>query len=399
MSRTAAFSRRDPVLTGPSPGSALAPRPSGAIWLPTVDEAFRRMLAAIEGAIVSVRLETYIFREGEVGDRFRDALVAAARRGVRVRVLLDGFGSADLPRNYWDRLRAAGGEMYTFNPRSLLALAVRNHRKLLLVDDALGFIGGFNLADEYAGDGVGTGWRDLGLALNGTLIAGLAASFDAMWAHRDFHYIGGLRALRARLQHRFGQTASAQLALAGPGLGRNAVQKMLVRGVREADEVRIIAAYFTPSRRLRRALRQVVRRGGRVRVILAAKTDVPMAQAAARTFYTRLLRAGIELAEYEPQILHAKLVIAGQSVFVGSANLDARSLAVNYELMARIYDPALAAEGRAIFDADWKLSRQIRWEEWSRRQTWTSRLYGALARFCLTKIDPWFARRQLRNLA
>ncbi|HVW22767.1 MAG TPA: phospholipase D-like domain-containing protein [Opitutaceae bacterium] len=398
MSRIPQLAEND-GLGAAAPRAGAAPRGQPARWLPTVDEAYRQMLAAIERACFSIRFEFYIFRAGDPGDRFREALVAAARRGVRVRVLLDDFGSGDLHRDYWDRLRAAGGEMQWFNRRPLLRLPVRNHQKLVVVDDAVGFVGGFNLAPEYAGDGVESGWRDLGLMLSGSLVSGLASAFDAMWQHRDFKGYRAIRALGSRWRHRLRRASNSMLALTGPAFGRNTFQEMVIKDILAARDVRIIAAYFTPSLRLRRALRRVVRSGGRVRVILAGKTDVPMVQAAGRTFYRRLLRAGIELAEYQPQVLHAKLVLADDVVFAGSANLDVRSLTVNYELMVRLADRGLAEGGRAIFDADWARSRPILREEWRRTRTWADKLYGAAARFCLTKIDPWFARVRLRNLA
>jgi cardiolipin synthase len=133
-----------------------------ATWLASVDEAYRQMLAALGAARTSVRLEIYIFKPGEPGDLFREALVAAALRGVKVRVLLDGFGSRDLPPDYWRALEAAGGEAGVFNPLALDRLVIRNHRKLLVVDDETAFVGGFNIAPEYVGDGVTRGWRDLG---------------------------------------------------------------------------------------------------------------------------------------------------------------------------------------------------------------------------------------------
>ncbi len=368
-------------------------------WLPTAVEGYREMLAAVAGAFASIRFEFYIFKAGGPGDLFRDALVAAARRGVKVRILLDGFGSGDLPARYWDTLRAAGGEAAIFNPGPLLRLPIRNHHKLLVVDDARAFVGGFNLGPEYAGDGVTSGWRDLGLALSGPVVRALAASFDAMWENKNFRRHRGLRLLARRWRRRSRQPANLQVMAMGPALGRNAFQELLVRSVRAAREIRIVSAYFVPSLRLRRALRKTARRGVRVRLILPGKTDVAMVQAASRTFYSRLLRAGIEIAEYQPQILHAKLAIIDDAVFVGSSNLDARSLSVNYELMVRACDPALAAEGRAIFEADWARSRLITADEWNRDRTWADRCYGLIARFCLTKIDPWFARRRLRTLA
>jgi cardiolipin synthase len=394
-------------MAGPIPDSSTPPAavPGGAparprlSWLPTAVEGYREMLAAVEGAFASIRFEFYIFKAKGPGDRFREAFIAAARRGVKVRILLDGFGSGDLPAHYWDQLRAAGGEAAVFNPGPLLRLPIRNHHKLLVVDDTQAFVGGFNIGPEYAGDGVTAGWRDLGLALSGPEVGALAASFDAMWENKNFRRHRDLRLLASRWRHRGRKPADLQVMAMGPALGRNAFQQLLVRSVREAREIRIVAAYFVPSLRLRRALRGVARRGCRVRLILPGKTDVAMVQAASRTFYSRLLRAGIEIAEYQPQILHAKLAIIDGAVFVGSSNLDARSLAVNYELMVRACDPALAAEGRELFEADWARSRVISPEAWHRDRTWMDRFYGMLARFALTKIDPWFARSRLRTLA
>jgi cardiolipin synthase len=369
-----------------------------ASWLASVDEAYRQMLTALAGARVSVRLEIYIFRPGQPGDRFRDALVAAATRGVKVRVLLDGFGANELLPDYWRALEAAGGEAGVFNPLDLDRIVIRDHRKLLVVDDETAFVGGFNIAPEYVGDGVTHGWRDLGLALSGPMVRCLAASFDTMWAYREFQHPRGIRLRQSRLRHRLKDSGSADVMSTGPGIGRNAFRLALRRTLQTARDVRIVSSYFLPSFRLRRALQRVARRGGRVQLILAGKSDVGLAQAAGRALYRPLLRAGVEIFEYQPQILHAKLAIVDDAVFVGSANLDARSLGINYELMVRIADPALAEQGRALFAADRARSWPITLAGWRQAQTWTTRWHGIVARFMLTKIDPWLARRQLRRL-
>jgi cardiolipin synthase len=366
--------------------------------VPTVADGYQRMLSAIDGAFASVRFEFYIFKVGGPGDRFRAAFARAARRGVRVRVLLDGFGSGDLPANYWDELRAAGGEAFLFNPGGFLRLPIRNHHKLLVVDDAAAFVGGFNIGPEYEGDGVACGWRDLGIALSGPAVPMLAECFDAMWEHRKFGRRRDFRLLASRWRHRLRMSAEFRVMAMGPALGRNAFHSILIHDVREAREIRIIASYFVPSLRLRRALRRASRRGCRVRLILAGKSDIGLVQAAGRAYYSRMLQAGIEIAEYQPQILHTKLAIIDEAIFVGSSNLDARSLDVNYELMVRISDSALAAGGRDLFEADWGRSRRILLAEWRAGRTWGDRLYGLVARFCLIKIDPWFARSRLRSL-
>jgi cardiolipin synthase len=370
-----------------------------ASWLPTVDAGYRRMLAAIDAARDSLQLETYVFKPGSPGDQFRDALTAAAGRGAAVRVLLDGFGSGGLPERYWDGLRAAGGEAELFNPVALDRIAIRNHCKLLVVDNRCAFLGGFNIAPEYVGDGVERGWRDLGLALEGAPAACLAASFDLMWNHRAFRHPRGSRLRRSRLKRLLRACESAQVMATGPGLGRNTFRAALLRSLHGAREVQIVAAYFVPGFRLRRALVRVARRGGRVRLLLAGRTDFALAQTAGRLFYASLLRSGIEIAEYQPQILHAKLAIVDDAVFAGSANLDARSLDINYEVMVRLTDPALVDGGRALFAADWARAREIRLEPWLRSRTWADRWAGIAAEFLLTKVDPWVARRQLRALS
>jgi len=370
-----------------------------ANWLPTVDDGYRRMHAAIESARRSVRLEMYIFQAGELGDRFRDALVGAAHRGVRVRVLVDGFGSKGVSPDYWAALRAAGGEAAWFNPLTLRRAAIRDHRKLLVIDDEQAFLGGFNIAPEYAGDGVARGWRDLGLAIAGEPVGCLAASFDVMWAHRHFRHPRGSRMWLSRLKRSLRACGSAEVMPTGPGLGRNAFSASLRRTLRGAHDVRIETAYFIPGFFLRRALVRIARRGGRVRLLLAGRSDVGIAQTAGRSFYASLLRAGVEIAEYQPQILHAKLALVDDAVFAGSSNLDTRSLGINYEIMVRLVDPDLATGGRALFDADWERSTPIRRDEWLRSRTWADRFAGVVAKFLLTKVDLWLARRQLRALS
>jgi phosphatidylserine/phosphatidylglycerophosphate/cardiolipin synthase-like enzyme len=147
-------------------------------WLCTGDEIFPEMLAAIDAAKKSVCLEVYVFQDSPVGIRFRAALVRACKRGAKVRVLVDGVGSYFLPAHFWDSLRSAGGEVRQFNPVTLKRLIIRNHRKLLVCDGRVAFVGGFNIATEYEGDGVKSGWCDVGLKIEGALVAQLELSFE-----------------------------------------------------------------------------------------------------------------------------------------------------------------------------------------------------------------------------
>src|ERR1051325_4646231 len=151
-------------------------------WLRTGEEAFAAMLGAIETAQASIRLETYIYEAGPLGEKFRDALVRACQRGLKVQVLVDALGSVRLSTSFWEPLVKAKGEFAWFNPVSLQRWSYRNHRKLLVCDQSIAFIGGFNIAEDYNGDGVTRGWRDLGLQITGSLVQELAASFDVFFA-------------------------------------------------------------------------------------------------------------------------------------------------------------------------------------------------------------------------
>lgn len=374
-------------------------RSGGVHWLTTGGEAHRRMLAAIQGARHSLRLEMYIFHADETGGRFRTALAGAAARGVRVQVLLDAFGSNGLAADYWQGLRAAGGDVRLFNPFTWQLFALRNHRKLLLIDDQRAFIGGFNIADEYGGDGVTRGWRDLGWELRRSDAVGqLAAAFDTTFrAYDQRHRL--LQRIRRRLSLPRPANARGPVLLSGPRLRRNPFRVSLRQALRDARRVQIISGYFVPTLRLRRALRRVARRGGLVELLLAGKSDVPIAQRAGRASYDSLLRAGVRIYEYQPQILHAKLAIVDDAVFAGSANLDIRSFGINYELMVRIDDASLAAEARALFAADQRHAVEITRQAWRASQNWLARLRGHWARFLFTKVDPWLARQQLRSLS
>ena len=370
-----------------------------ARWLHTGAIAYTRMLELINNAKVSIRCETYIWGNDAVGGRFLSAFAQAAARGVSVKVLIDGAGSSGLPDDYWHALSRAGGEARVFNPITLRNFSLRNHRKLLLIDDHVAVTGGFNLAAEYDGDGVSGGWRDLGLELHDPrALRQLADSFDHLFTehHMRRWFLRSLQ--RAAQANPFSRGAPGPVLFSGPHLGRNQFTHQLLRSLRQARHVRIVSAYFVPGFRLRRALRTVARRGGNVELLLAGRTDVPLAQSAARSLYGSLLKAGIRIWEYQPQVLHTKLTIIDDTVFVGSANLDARSLSINYELTVHLRDPILTEAADAIFNSDLAHARAVTFEGWRASRTWLTRLHGAWARFLLARVDPWLARRQIRRI-
>lgn len=366
-------------------------------WLTTGEQAFERALLAIDQARSAISLEIYIFAAEGPGQVFLEKLTQAAARQVQVRVLVDAFGSIMLPDSFWQPLRETGGEVRWFNPLQLDRFAFRDHRKLLVCDGAVGFVGGFNISMDYAGDGVTRGWRDLGLEIRGSAVALLNQAFESGWGNAELRHprVAQLRRARSRAAIRQRQ---CELLLSGPGRNSNFIQRQLLNDLRRARAVDIMVAYFLPTLRLRNALKRVARGGGRVRMILAGKSDVPLSQDAARSFYRRLLRSGIAIWEYQPQILHAKIIVIDDRVYVGSSNLDTRSLQINYELMLRVKDAQLAAEARQIIAADLAHSVPVTPESWRERQTVWSRLRQRWAHFLFARIDLFFARRQMKLL-
>jgi cardiolipin synthase len=362
--------------------------PSVYSWLKTGADGLEAMLAAIAAAESTVRLETYIFVDGPIGRRFLETLIAARKRGVRVQVLIDALGSITLSSAFWAPLQQIGGEFRWFNTFNAGEhYGCRDHRKLLVIDGTHAIIGGFNIGEEYHGDGVTEGWRDLGMEVRGELATALADTFDEMFAQaasrpRPFPQLR--RSLDTIVRGN-----SWILLLSGPGRGHRALKRTLVRDLARAERVQIICAYFVPTWKLRRALMRVARRGGQVQLILSGKSDVTAAQFASRSLYAKLMRAGVEIYEYQPQILHAKLFIVDDAAYVGSANLDARSLNINFELLARVSDCTAAAEARQVFENDLKHCRRIDPETWhASRGLWT-RMLERISYWVLARIDPY----------
>ena len=363
-------------------------------WLRQGDEFLAGLLESLRNARHSVRLEIYIFANDTTGQAVRTALVGAAVRGVTVRVMADALGSASLPGDFWDSLVAAGGVVKVFNPLAQRRLMVRNHRKLLVVDDEIAILGGFNIADEYSGDGVTAGWADCGLSLAGSSLTALTRSFERMFARCD---VEQPRLMAARL--RKGErpppeefAPQVKLLESGPGRKPSAFQKLLRHDVARSREVLFVSAYFLPGYRMRWLLRGIARRGARVQIIVPGKSDVPMSQRAARFLYAGLMRAGVEIWEYQPQVLHAKLFLANGVVYAGSSNLDTRSLHLNHEIMLCLGDPAVVAGARDLFAQLLSHSRRIDPAAWKCSRSWWEKLREQVDFWLLSRLDPYLTR-------
>ncbi|MDX1953472.1 MAG: phosphatidylserine/phosphatidylglycerophosphate/cardiolipin synthase family protein [Verrucomicrobiota bacterium] len=379
-------------------GTAEIPRKNSELRLfTTVDAALQEMLAAIDAASKSIRFEMYIYRASPIGETFREALTRAARRGVTVQVLCDALGSVSLPEKFWDPLTEAGGSFRWFNPLQLKRLGFRNHRKLLVIDDEIAFIGGFNIAPEYQGDGLTKGWHDAGMRLPAVMARQLSRTFDEIYTLADYRHRRFARFRRTHLQKVI-STPAGNILTTAPGRGPFLVKAALLADMRKAMSLDIISAYFLPPRQLRRAMLYAIKKGGRVRLLMAGKSDVALSQMACRNLYTGFLQNHVEIYEYEPQILHTKFFIFDNIVYAGSANMDKRSLMINYELLVRIEDKSLADEGRYFFETALSHSTKIELRQWQHSRTMLQRLKEKWAFFVLSRVDPYLTQLQLNVL-
>ena len=354
-------------------------------------ERLEALLELIRGAEHSVQLLFYIFAGDAAGTAVRDALVDAAGRGVRVHVLLDGYGCSKIGPAFFSALGENGGNFCLFNPAYGRRYLVRNHQKLAIADERRALIGGANVEDCYLTDEGAAHWRDLWLAIDGPIVAGAADYFDALyrWTGREGPKMKSLRRLVARFSDRQGPL---QWHFSAPLSMRTPWPTIFGRDLNAATNVDMIHAYFSPPSSMLRRLGRVATRG-RVRVITAGKSDIKATIGAARHSYMRMLRRGVEMYEYEPAMLHTKLAIIDDAVHIGSPNFDFRSLYINLEISLRIEDSKFAAAMRGYFEQERANSVRITPELHRRRATPWRRFKWMVAHWLVTSMDYAVTRR------
>jgi cardiolipin synthase A/B len=360
------------------------------------------MLDAIASASDHVLLEMYLVRSGATAERFIAALSAASRRGVKVHLLLDGFGGQGLESRDRERLTNAGVRLAVYNPiglRRWRGSLFRDHRKLLVVDGRIAFVGGMGITDEFdpaARDGASP-WHEVMLSLTGPCIEDWQRLFVHCWRV----WSGQPLALPSTIAS--GATYADRpdgRMLGDTGSGGRAVMRGVLAEIGKARErVWVATAYFAPTRRLQRALKKAVRRGVDVRLLLAGPcNDHPMVWHAGQRFYGRLLRGGVRIFEYQPGFLHAKMVLCDDWASIGSSNLDHWTLRWNLEANQAVMDPAFASRLANVFQADFAQSIEWTVGGWQQRglgQRLLERLLGAGADL----LVQWSYRRALRRPA
>jgi len=353
-------------------------------------ERFNMLLELMAGAESSIKMLMYMFNPDKDGDAVRNALTDAARRGVEVKLLIDGFGSAATP-DFFTELGQAGGEHCVFNPSWGRRYLLRNHQKLIVVDDRTVLIGGANIDATYLEDRGSKHWRDLWLRIDGPEAALPSRYFDALfrWSKRPKSKLRSLRRMLAEYNEWRGPL---QWKFSGPLSMRNSWWRSIGRDMKNARRLDMIFAYFAPPGAMLRRIGRVGRRG-RARVINAAKSDNNATIAAARHSYSRLIRRHVEIYEYQPAKLHTKLAIVDDVVHIGSSNFDYRSFYINLEVMLRIHDAQFAQKMRGYFERELKDCRWITHEVHARRASLWRRLKWAVSHFLVNVMDYSVTRR------
>lgn len=347
-------------------GSRITPYTDGAAKIGALLEAVAR-------ARHHIHLQYYILADDETGRRLRAALAERARAGVEVRVLYDDVGSVSTRKAFFEEMRRAGVEVHSFLhvqfPHFTSRVNYRNHRKIVVVDGRVGFIGGMNIADRYVrGTALGP-WRDTHFRIEGSGVAGLQAAFLGDWAATTQQRIAGADYYPPA--ERFTDNV-LQIVASGPlGKWRTLLQADCYAIARARRRVWIQTPYYLPSETLNTALQTAALAGVDVRLMLPACSDSRTVDLASHSYLDDMMRAGVKILFYEGGFLHAKLLVVDDDLTViGSANMDFRSFEHNFEINAFVYDADFAARMAALFGADAVRCRVLTPAGWFRRSRW-----------------------------
>ena len=353
-------------------------------------ERLEALVALIDDARESLRILYYIWDDDESGRRVRDALVAAMARGVKVSLLVDGFGTGARD-GFFQALTEGGARFCRFVPRFGRRYFLRNHQKLAIADGRRVIMGGFNISDSYFGPEAEGAWRDLGLLVEGESVSCPSAYFDDLfkWAQKPE---GSMRTLRRVLQKHSTVDGKLHWLFGGPTRRLSPWARAVRADMRQAKRLDIISAYFAPGPVLLRRSANVARHG-RVRLVTAAKSDNNATIAAARFTYWTLLKRGVRIFEYQPTKLHTKLFVIDGVVHIGSANFDMRSLFLNLEMMLRVEDSGFAGAMHDYVDGEIEHSTEITLESHRAQRTWLNRLRWAIGYFLIAIADYRITRR------
>ncbi|MDE1467261.1 phospholipase D-like domain-containing protein [Aurantiacibacter sp. D1-12] len=345
-------------------------------FMPDGGQRYQALLASIEEARHRLEIFYYMFQDDEAGGPVRDAIVRAAERGVDVDLVVDRFGT-DAGDDFFAPIIDAGGRFAFFNPRWNTRYLIRNHQKMCIIDDETAIVGGFNVSDHYFKPPEENGWADLGVIVQGPVVARLRDWFAQIsgWAHDpNAQY----RAVRSMVREWDPGDARVRLLVGGPTRIPSGWEQYIKRDFNRARRLDMVMAYFSPPLSYRRLIRKVADRG-KVNLVMAAKSDNGATIGASRALYRKLLKAGARIFEFQPCKLHMKLLVVDEFTYFGSANFDHRSIRINLEMMIRVEDEELADRMRCYIaelrDASEEITPQLhrkRSNPWALFKWWLS---------------------------
>ena len=343
------------------------------------DIFFPKILLAVDKAHSAIDIEMYLFESGEISDLFIQALIRAKARGVYIRLVLDDVGSHNLNNTDRQRLKKGGIDLRIFNPlrrKKRFRNLSRDHRKIIIIDDVSCFVGGAGITDSFYPKVTGSrAWRDTMVELNGPVVRDWQLLFERTWLHYDDIHKQEIRdQLKAALSHQEStplqnRTTPQARVVASRGIGNKPIIASLISEINKSQtRVWLCTAYFYPSRKLIKALIKAAKRDVDVRLLLpGSHTDHPSVRYAGRTWYKKLLRAGVTVYEFQPRFLHMKLALTDQWVSLGSCNFDRWNLRWNLEANLEAIDPTLASACQKMLENDFAESRQFNLTQWLQR--------------------------------
>jgi cardiolipin synthase len=360
------FEREMGTLLGPAilPGNQITALQNG-------DAIFPAMLKAIRAAKYTINFETYIYWSGKTGTEFAKALIERVRAGVKVHLMLDWLGSEKMAPQLLSEMRDAGVEIERYHALhwySLGKLNNRTHRKVLIIDGQIGFTGGVGIADEWTGHAQDPDhWRDMHFQIEGPVVAQFQAAFLDNWIKTTRRVLNGETYFPAL--HSTGEL-KMQMFMSSPAGGSESMRLMYLMAITAAEQsIDIEAAYFIPDELMSRELIKARSRGVRIRILLPDKhIDSETVRVATKRAWGPLLKSGVEIHEYDPTMLHCKMLIFDHyMVSVGSTNFDMRSFELNDEASLNVYDSGFANRMTDVFEKDLKSSTSYDFDRWRQR--------------------------------
>lgn len=340
------------------------------------DQIFPAMLQAIRSAHKSITYAQYLYEDGAIAHEIAEAFAERCRAGVQVKILLDSLGAGNIPQDIPDLWKKSGCQLEWFErikvlqfvtPWELLNYNHRSHRRILVIDGKIGFIGGHGVSDAWTGDGRTAGhWRQTDVRVEGPIVQQLQAAFVESWRRTTGNVLGDDSYFPALdLQGK----VYAQVVKSSPLGGSFGSYLLFLLSIRSAQKsIHIANPYFFPDNRIEEALINAVKRGVKVVVLTPEKGDHATTSSASHSGFGAFLLGGVEIYEYHPALMHTKaMVVDGVWATVGSANLDYRSLAINEEINLVVYDTAFAGQLEKSFQEDLKYSKKLTYEAWNAR--------------------------------